>query len=628
MEVFIALLSLIILLGFFVSFIWLIVKVRALSQDVSILKMAVSQFREAGKPEQPNESMQSTLQENPAASKTPVEPEKGTPQKTTPPEHQASIYDVSEPVEQQSAATRFSLIEFLTSTRLMIWIGGLALALGGIFIVKYTIDKGMLGPWGKVITGLLIGLLMLGVSEWLRKQFVEQKSTQSRTYLPIAVAAAGFTTIYGAIYSAFAFYDLLSALPTVIMLALTAAAGLAYSILMGPLLALFALIGAYLVPIFVSTDSGSTELLYLYLTVIVGGSFLLLRYQNWNWIGAVNLIALLVWFVLWGAETGPVTDEIIVLSLHVVVVSSLYVFQFLKPKMRTEGPAGIFKLYRLTDTDDRLVYGTVIYALIVGVILTLRNEFALMSLGIPVAILLLTSWLVYRNPLQEGTIWIGQLGILVLAIVWPLEKTQDLTPVVNQLQVTVLVLISFYFVGHAFWRLRKEPDVSLPVLYAVYMPLLFFCILFWRYNGIGTSSEWGLVSLFLAAGYVAWASVQKSRNKEIRGYLALGASGGLSLAFSAFMSDEWLTIAFALLVFALSWINKNLSIKLLRPIAALLAIIVIVRLELDSDFVRTLIGAHFAVDWYLYGFGIPLLAFAGAWLWFSNCPANLSRNTP
>jgi uncharacterized membrane protein len=28
----------------------------------------------------------------------------------------------------------------------VVWIGGLALALGGIFLVRYTIEQGLLGP--------------------------------------------------------------------------------------------------------------------------------------------------------------------------------------------------------------------------------------------------------------------------------------------------------------------------------------------------------------------------------------------------------------------------------------------------------------------------------------------------
>ncbi|MCG8491565.1 MAG: DUF2339 domain-containing protein [Sneathiellales bacterium] len=617
MEVLFALLSLIIPLGFLVVFIWLIVKVRALSQDVSVLKIAVSQLLKEGKEAEPEEAPQAYVSQTMPAEGTSIEQESAVDLTSGIPTSQATPDNDTDPQQERNTPPRFSIIEFLTSTRLMIWIGGLALALGGVFIVKYSIERGFLGPWGKVTAGLLAGMIMLLVSEWLRKQVQEEVIEKSSLYLPIAVAAAGFTTIYGALFSAFAFYDLLSALPTILLLALTAAAGLAYSILMGPLLALLALIGAYLAPALVSTENSSTELLYLYLSAIVVGSFLLLRYQGWTWIGVVNLVAQAIWFFLWGAEIQPAKGEIVVLTLHLAVVLSLYVVQFLRSATLADCTISIFRSYRQTDIADRLLYGAVLYALLVGLIITLRNEFAAGALITPVALLLLTCWIAYRNPFLEGTIWISQIGILILAVVWPIEKTPELTPILNQLQISMLVAISFYFIGHALWRLRKDPTSGLPVFYAVYMPLLTFCILYWRYHGIGTSVEWGLVALILAAGYVVWASVQKISSQEILGYLALGTSGGLSLAFSAFMSNEWLTIAFALQVFALSWINKFLTVRLLRPIAALLAIIVIVRLELDSDFIRTLIGAQYAVDWYLYGFGIPLLAFGGAWIWFS-----------
>ena len=42
------------------------------------------------------------------------------------------------------------------------WLGGLALALGGIFLVKYSIDQGYFGPVARVTAGLLLGLVLLG----------------------------------------------------------------------------------------------------------------------------------------------------------------------------------------------------------------------------------------------------------------------------------------------------------------------------------------------------------------------------------------------------------------------------------------------------------------------------------
>src|SRR4051812_12745075 len=47
-------------------------------------------------------------------------------------------------------------------TRWVVWIGGLALALGGFFMVRYSIEAGLVGPGVRVFLGGLFALALLG----------------------------------------------------------------------------------------------------------------------------------------------------------------------------------------------------------------------------------------------------------------------------------------------------------------------------------------------------------------------------------------------------------------------------------------------------------------------------------
>src|SRR5437762_1055406 len=67
-------------------------------------------------------------------------------------------------------------------TRWVVWIGGLTLALGGFFLVRYTIDAGLLGPGVRTILGGLFALALLGAGEWTRRQ----ESIAEIETLPIA----------------------------------------------------------------------------------------------------------------------------------------------------------------------------------------------------------------------------------------------------------------------------------------------------------------------------------------------------------------------------------------------------------------------------------------------------------
>ncbi len=55
-------------------------------------------------------------------------------------------------------------------TRWTVWIGGVALALGGIFLVKYSIEAGLIGPGLRMFLGALLAAALVAGGEWARRQ--------------------------------------------------------------------------------------------------------------------------------------------------------------------------------------------------------------------------------------------------------------------------------------------------------------------------------------------------------------------------------------------------------------------------------------------------------------------------
>ena len=55
-------------------------------------------------------------------------------------------------------------------TRWVVWIGGLTLALGGFFMVRYSIEAGLLGPGVRTMLGGLFALALLAAGEWTRRK--------------------------------------------------------------------------------------------------------------------------------------------------------------------------------------------------------------------------------------------------------------------------------------------------------------------------------------------------------------------------------------------------------------------------------------------------------------------------
>ncbi len=77
-------------------------------------------------------------------------------------------------------------------TRWVVWIGGLALALGGFFMVRYSIEAGLLGPGVRVLLGGLFALGLLGAGEWTRrKEEISSIQALPIANIPAILTAAG-----------------------------------------------------------------------------------------------------------------------------------------------------------------------------------------------------------------------------------------------------------------------------------------------------------------------------------------------------------------------------------------------------------------------------------------------------
>jgi uncharacterized membrane protein len=63
-------------------------------------------------------------------------------------------------------------MEKALGTKWIVWIGGLALALGGIFLVRYTIEASLLGPGVRIALGALFALLLAAAGEYTRRNDV------------------------------------------------------------------------------------------------------------------------------------------------------------------------------------------------------------------------------------------------------------------------------------------------------------------------------------------------------------------------------------------------------------------------------------------------------------------------
>ena len=104
--------------------------------------------------------------------------------------------EAGEPVPQPVAA-RESL-ESRIGARWAVWVGGIALALGGVFMVKYSIEAGLLSPAVRLSLAALFGLVLVAGGEVIRRRSEPLVADAfQNAMIPGILTAAGALTLFG-----------------------------------------------------------------------------------------------------------------------------------------------------------------------------------------------------------------------------------------------------------------------------------------------------------------------------------------------------------------------------------------------------------------------------------------------
>ena len=193
-------------------------------------------------------------------------------------------------------------------TQWVVWVGGIALALGGIFLVRYSIEAGLFSPGRRIIVGAILAFALIALGELARRREISTGISQINTaHIPSILTAAGTTVAYADVYAAYALYDFLSPGLAFILLGVVALATLAAALIHGPGLAGLGLIGAYVTPMLVSSAQPNYWALYVYLAVVTAAAYALARIRLWRLLAITAAIFSLFWICL--LYTSDAADE-------------------------------------------------------------------------------------------------------------------------------------------------------------------------------------------------------------------------------------------------------------------------------------------------------------------------------
>jgi uncharacterized membrane protein len=494
---------------------------------------------------------------------------------------------------------RVSLEEKL-GARLPVWIGSIALALAGAFLVKLSFDRGWLAPPVRVAMGVLFGVGLLAAGEVTRRNRAMARVSQG-------LSAAGVADLFACFLAGIHLYNIIPKPLGFGLMVVTTAVAVGLSLRQGKMVALIGLIGGFATPYLVRTGEPNVRGLFAYLLLLQIGLLTVAWKRGWTEIAGLALGGGLLWTFLWTAGPFAPGDSVwlgafLLLSVASVVVAGL-------TRRRLPGPADspdLLPLIWLAAPGALLALAMV--AQRSGFSTTEWVYFGLLSAGLMV--------LARLRPDLHPLAWVAAGASAVLLSAWSLE----LTPEPGRYLGTAAALGALFAGGGyiALWGTEKPGRwASLSAASG----LIFFLIAYGTVSQLREEMRWGPWALATAALYLA-AAVPLAQKRRARPELdpalaavAVAVTSFLSLAVPLELERQWLTVAWALEVTALVWLAGRFKLPVLSALARVLTLIVAVRLLANFSVLEYPLGTDPLFNWLLYGYGLPLAAFAtAAWL--------------
>jgi uncharacterized membrane protein len=514
-------------------------------------------------------------------------------------------------------------------TRWVVWVGGIALALGGIFLVRYTIQQGLIGPRVRIALGALLAAALVATGEWSRRRdrFAGIPGLPSAD-IPSILTAAGTVVAYATVYAAYALYEFLPPGAAFVLLGIVALLTLAAAPLHGPALAGLGVIGAFVTPLLVASDKPDYWALYIYIAIVTAAAFALARARLWRWL-AVTAIVLGALWTLPGMDVSPVAA----IGAHVFNALAGFVLAavFLVSGLMY-GPTA-----KPGDVEWVSTLSLSVYVLVTALLVFATGEDAVPFTAF-VILTAATAAIAWRT--EAATAAVPVAAILAIAVMadWAVPRNLSNLIVPAGPAAPAIADPQRYDYGSHFllatgWAAMfgiagflaqgRSTRALAPILWAacaVVVPLAMLIALYYRIAGLDRSLPFAGLALLLAAIFAVAteALVQRAPRPGLPAAGAIFATGtlaALALALTFALEKGWLTIALALMSPAAAWVGEKRPLPALRWLAAAMVIVTLVRIGYEPRIVGDDLGTTPIFNWLLYGYGVPALSFwVAGWL--------------
>lgn len=560
----------------------------------------------------------------------------------------------SEPVPELSAAAKAALtgsapaaaakaarqseVETALGTRWAVWVGGIALALGGLFLIRYTIEAGIFGPEVRLALAALLGLVLIGGGEFIRRTgFKVPVEGVAGAYIPAILTAAGAFILFGTVYAAHAVYGFVGPAFAFTVLGAIGVATIVAALVHGQALAGIGLVGSMATPALVSSQAPNPWALFVYLAIVLAATAVIARIRDWKFLIAAAFFGTGAWTIAY-MMAAPGTDLPVILFIDAVTLAVLAFVWLGSRGGETETASNGFDW-------PSIVPGVFVAFSALG----LSVDTTLVAAGgaLPGAAVLvaLVATALYRPralPLLHAA---GVVSVMIyLGIIPPATIGSDISqgnigfdgmPVAagNPWTLHIGLGLGLVFIGAGFWAARRfaataRVRAACWAAWGVAAPLVILSTLWLSYGNLDRDLAYAAVAALLVVVFASGGEwIARTEQPPLKGDIAVSfalcgsALAGLLMLHMAFGSG-WTTILAGVAAIVPALATRWRSYPVLGWISVGAVIAVLGRVAFDP----TIVGAEFlsttpVFNWLLPGYGVPALAFGfAAW--------QLARTTP
>ncbi|NWJ22704.1 DUF2339 domain-containing protein [Rhizobium sp. RM] len=585
-------------------------------------------------------------------------PEAVDTQTTTEEDTGAGVSQVSAPAEDTVVApTPKESFESLLGARWAVWAGGLALALGGIFLVKYSIEAGLLSPAVRLALAALFGLLLGGAGEAIRRKAVPGiAATYANAMIPGVLTAAGALTLFGVVYAAYGIYDYIGPASAFVLLGVVAFATIGLSLLHGQALAGLGLLGSMLTPALISSTTPNIWALFIFLTVSWMATAAAARRQSWTVVAALASAGLGLWALGYILASNSVDANPPTLALLAMIAGTIWLW----PGKHLDSPPAptdeaqperrALRALRLLTRPSLAINLVVSLAAVLPAMAFLFSSAAInLHPAIPVAAILAAlaalgaarhygAWPAIFAALgaQAAASLMARHGIDFIGLIenTGVSLSSAQTGYTAEIATALLLGAVLILCGFSFLKRKGKKDPDFAILWAgiaALFPVWLGTASFVEYGNLGRDflhAAYGIALGAIMIGGAEWLHRQgDAAYRTPLNVLLVGSFAAFTLSLHTLTQGLATTVLLSVLGFAYVWATRYRNWDALPWIMAIASVGVLGRIAWEPTIVGPQnLGITPVFNALLPGYGIPaLLAVASAWL-LRDWPSFRARN--